>query len=112
MSSSILPVNSPIVPVAPLALVPVVAVGPRACRVRASGPTRPDTTGTACGPMPKRWPNDNTPAAGWRAGVCAKRDAFWLLGPLEDLDEAPALGGRQRPRLHQRDAVADPGVTV
>src|SRR4051812_35381317 len=35
-----------------------------------------------------------------------------LLGPLEDLDEAPALGRRQRPGLHQRDTVADTGRLV
>src|SRR3954451_15912860 len=31
----------------------------------------------------------------------------WLLGLLEDLDDAPALGGRQRTGLHDRDPVAD-----
>src|SRR5690348_7160393 len=30
-----------------------------------------------------------------------------LLGLLEDLDDPPALGGGQRPGLHQEDAVAD-----
>src|SRR4051812_10704273 len=32
-----------------------------------------------------------------------------LLGLLEDLDDAPALGGGQRPGLHEEDAVADAG---
>src|SRR5215217_4051372 len=32
-----------------------------------------------------------------------------LLGLVEDLDDAPALGGRQRPGLHDEDAVADAG---
>src|ERR1041384_6811844 len=31
----------------------------------------------------------------------------WLLGLLEDLDDAPALGGRQRPGLHQEHPVTD-----
>src|ERR1700742_280144 len=35
-----------------------------------------------------------------------------LLSPLQDLDQPPALGGRQRTGLHQRDAVADAGVAV
>src|SRR4051812_41529613 len=30
-----------------------------------------------------------------------------LLGLLEDLDDAPALAGTQRPGLHEEDAVAD-----
>src|ERR1700742_3201600 len=35
-----------------------------------------------------------------------------LLSLLQDLDEPPALGGRQWTSLHQRDTVADAGVTV
>src|SRR5882757_3197409 len=35
-----------------------------------------------------------------------------LLGPLEDLDEAPPLGRRQRSGLHQRHPVADAGGAV
>ena len=38
--------------------------------------------------------------------------AKWLLGLLEDLDEPPALGGRQRTGLHQRNPVADTGDAV
>src|SRR6202022_3296769 len=42
--------------------------------------------------------------------------AFWrfrkLHGAPPDLDEPPALRRRQRAGLHQRDAVADAGVTV
>src|SRR6478735_63797 len=33
----------------------------------------------------------------------------YLLGLLEDLDDAPVLRRRQRPGLHQEDAVADTG---
>src|SRR5262245_31020332 len=33
-----------------------------------------------------------------------------LLGLLEDLDDPPALGGRQRPGLHQEHSVADPAL--
>src|ERR1700677_1582757 len=40
------------------------------------------------------------------------RRAGRLLSLLQDLDEPPALGGRQRTSLHQRDAVAGAGVTV
>src|SRR5690242_13984186 len=32
-----------------------------------------------------------------------------LLGLLEDLDDAPALGGGQRPGLHEEDTVTDAG---
>src|SRR6476660_6694121 len=34
---------------------------------------------------------------------------FCLLGALEDLHHAPALGGRERAGLHDQDAVADTG---
>src|SRR4051794_19488676 len=37
----------------------------------------------------------------WRNG--------WLLGLLEDLHHAPALGGAERTGLHEEDAVADAG---
>src|SRR5438128_10152159 len=36
----------------------------------------------------------------------------YLLGLLEDLDDAPALARRQRTRLHQEDAVADAGSAL
>src|SRR5437016_6791543 len=35
-----------------------------------------------------------------------------LLRSLEDLDDAPALGCRQRTRLHQQDAIADAARVV
>src|SRR3954471_14802904 len=35
-----------------------------------------------------------------------------LLGLLEDLDDAPALGGRQRAGLHQEHPVADAALVV
>src|SRR4051794_32380430 len=34
----------------------------------------------------------------------------WLLGPLEDRHDAPALGRRQRPGLHDLDTVTDAAV--
>src|SRR3954468_8607090 len=48
------------------------------------------------------------------------RDSCWiigllpraLLGLLEDLDDAPALGGRQRPGLHDLDLVADDALVL
>src|SRR5689334_11257610 len=40
------------------------------------------------------------------------RRSWVLLGALEHLDQAPTLGRRERPRLHQRDAVADTGCAV
>src|SRR5215213_4155245 len=38
-----------------------------------------------------------------------RTDCGLLLGLVEDLDDAPTLGRRQRPRLHDEDAVADAG---
>src|SRR5512139_624679 len=35
-----------------------------------------------------------------------------LLGLLEDLDDAPALGGRQRTGLHDQDPVADAALVL
>src|SRR3954451_13240280 len=35
-----------------------------------------------------------------------------LLGLLEDLDDAPTLGGRQRAGLHEEHAVADAALVV
>src|SRR5690349_4835609 len=46
-------------------------------------------------PPPKRKP--------WSANWCSRSS----LGLLEDLHDAPALGGRQRTGLHQEDTVAD-----
>src|ERR1700733_4382700 len=40
------------------------------------------------------------------------RRAGRLLSLLQDLDQPPALGGRQRTSLHQRNPVAGAGVTV
>src|SRR4030081_3625848 len=36
----------------------------------------------------------------------------YLLGLLDDLHQAPTLGGRQRPGLHQGDPVADACLVV
>src|SRR4051795_601507 len=36
----------------------------------------------------------------------------WLLGLLEDLHDAPALGGRQRTGLHDLDPVADAALVL
>src|SRR5262249_41752183 len=50
---------------------------------------------------------------------CPAGTYFWefpcgnyLLGLLEDLDDAPALGRRQRTRLHEEDTVADAGSVL
>src|SRR4051812_1781340 len=43
----------------------------------------------------------SAPAARGQLGWCC------LLGLLEDLDQTPPLGGRQRPRLHDEDQVTD-----
>src|SRR5688500_13853274 len=37
---------------------------------------------------------------------------LWLLGLLDDLDDAPALGGRQRAGLHDQDPVADAALVL
>src|SRR3954469_18174225 len=51
-----------------------------------------------------------TSSAPRRAPVPGRTD--WLLGLLEDLDQAPALGRRERPGLHEQDAVADAGAVL
>src|SRR5262249_6691053 len=59
-----------------------------------------------CPPKPEFWGT----FASARAGTVTRAEK--LLGALEHLDQPPPLGGRQRPGLHQRDAVADAGVAV
>src|SRR5262245_1596978 len=60
----------------------------------------------------------------WAPALTAtrSRDSWWItssallsrasvpLGLLEALDDPPALGGRQRPGLHQEHPVADPAL--
>src|SRR5690349_4802174 len=57
------------------------------------------------------WWSWSGPAAAPREGRRGRRGCGrarrCLLGLLEDLDDAPALGGRQRPGLHDQDPVAD-----
>src|SRR6476620_3800700 len=43
---------------------------------------------------------------------CPRRKARGLLRLLEDLHDAPPLGGGQRPGLHQEDAVADAALVL
>src|ERR1700744_2608618 len=57
-----------------------------------------------------RPPDAKTPATVPSQGSCCYRAG--LLGLLENLDEAPALGRGQRTRLHQGDAVAAGGAPV
>src|SRR5262245_52460751 len=45
-------------------------------------------------------------------GRCRFSLGAGLLGLLENADETPALGRRQRTGLHQRNPVADTGITV
>src|SRR3954453_14398829 len=46
------------------------------------------------------------------AGQPCRTVGWGLLGLLEDLHDAPALGGGQRPGLHDQDAVADAAVVL
>src|SRR5712672_2564362 len=79
------------------------------CRSSAGG-ARPRTTTTStpahAGPPAQ---NATAPARREHAGAAL---LIRLLGPLEDLDEPPALGRRQRTGLHQRNPVADTGDAV
>src|SRR5690348_15417991 len=72
-----------------------------------------------CSGRPARW-RSRRPADPWKppaqSGPAVHGTRFLpgpvgrvLLGLLQDLDQPPPLGGRQRPGLHDLDAVADAG---